>query len=295
MIKYLQMNTNLISFGDGSLHFRRAARRINKQGKQSSIFNETHVFNLRTMKKAFPNFFDEHGKFISDEKKGLGRWIWKIYLCQQFAYGKKAANYLYLDAGCYLNFQSDFSKTRFNDYICMLETQEILAFQLRDFQYNSGTSEVLYSSDDLIKRLNCSSKDIATNQIEATTIFFRSGKQSQLFFDEWMQIAKEMNYHFLRSNSKTIKLSSQIEMYRYDQSIFSLLYKKNNYLAIENETWFSPDWQTSGKDFPIWAMRNRTGIDPFRFRIQDIFEKLELRYKLWQKLRNRVLYKYFYK
>jgi hypothetical protein len=168
----------------------------------------------------------------------------------------------------------------------MLDSQSILAFQLRSFQFQSNfnTSEHLFNREHLINRIGSSRKHTESNQIEATHIFFRSGIQSQTFFDEWMEVAQESNYHFLRpTNNSNLQLN--LDTYRYDQSIFSLLYKKYNYLALPNETWFSPDWDSIGVNYPIWATRNRTGVDIFKFRLRDLPEKFEVKYRIWMKIR----------
>ena len=288
------METNFISFGDGSIHLRRAAVRIEKQARESKVFNNVHVFNLKKLNRIYPDFYKKHGKFITEEPTGFGRWIWKIYLCQQFASRNEGCNYLYLDSGSYLNFGSKNALFRLNTYLEILNSQPILAFQLRSFQFNLNTSEHLFSREDLINRIGSSRNHTESNQIEAGHIFFKSGIQSKTFFDEWMEVAQESNYHFLRPmNNNNLQLN--LNTYRYDQSIFSLLYKKYNYLALTNETWFSPDWHTTGVNYPIWAIRNRTGVDPFKFRIRDIIEIIEIRHKIWRKIRNKILGNFFNK
>ena len=71
-----------------------------------------------------------------------------------------------------------------------------------------------------------------------------------------------MNYRYLNDSPSVEKNSELFKEHRNDQSILSLLFKKNNCFYIKDETDFSPNW-IDGKVFPIWVMRNRYGINKF--------------------------------
>ena len=66
--------------------------------------------------------------------------------------------------------------------------------------------------------------------------------------------------------------------HRYEQSILSLLAKKAEAWAVADENYFFPEWG-HGTDFPIWAMRNRTGANAYKRDIRDlmhlIFSRVE--------------------
>jgi hypothetical protein len=61
------------------------------------------------------------------------------------------------------------------------------------------------------------------------------------------------------------------QSHRWEQSILSLLVKQRGFTLIQDETFFAPDWEL-GNDFPIWAMRNRSGGDAFRRNFVDLFK-----------------------
>ena len=48
--------------------------------------------------------------------------------------------------------------------------------------------------------------------------------------------------------------------HRYDQSILSCVAKSMGVSAIPDETFFAPTWSLSGAAFPIWTVRNRSGV-----------------------------------
>lgn len=279
---------NFISFADGSIHFRRAVNRIRVQALKAGIFNTVNCYTLSTLKKTFPNFFDKHGKFLLEEPRAIGRWIWKPFLCAEFA--KLSGDYLYLDAGSHLNLNFKPAVDNFYEYFKMLDESPVVSFQIRENQYYdapSGTEKV-FSRDQLLDFCDPKREVKESNQIEANAIFFRAGEISQAFFNEILDVATYQNYFFLRSHKDESNLCPSKDLYRYDQSIFSLLYKKRNFKLVENETWFHPNWKNLGKNFPIWTVRNRTGIDIFKFRIRDIPERLEVKYRFWLKIRNKI-------
>lgn len=278
---------SFISFADGSLHFRRSVKRIQKQAAKTRIFDSVNCYNLKTLKLSFPDFIIQHNTFLNDEPRAIGRWIWKPYLCSEFA--KMKGDFLYLDAGSHLNFDNIRARERFSDYIGMLDESPVIAFQIRDKQFLADIkgSEKLFSREELLNLCDPNDQIVESNQIEANAIFFRAGEISSAFFNEVLHVATFNNYFFMRDNRTTSSQDVNVDLYRYDQSIFSLLYKKWNFKLIPNETWFHPNWENSGRDFPIWTTRNRTGVNIFKLRLRDLPEKIEIKYRFWMKCRHK--------
>lgn len=281
---------SFISFADGSLHFRRSVKRIKKEAAKTRIFDSVNCYNLKTLKLRFPDFFTQHSTFLKEEPRAIGRWIWKLYLLSEFA--KMKGDFLYLDAGSHLNFDSMSARERFGDYIRMLDESAVLAFQIRDGQFLSDKErgpEKLFSSNELLNFCESSEQIAESNQIESGVIFFRAGEVSSVFFNQVLHVATLNNYFFLRDNRTISAQDMNPDLYRYDQSIFSLLYKKWNFKLIQNETWFHPNWKNLGRDFPIWTTRNRTGVDIFKFRFRDLPERIEIKFRFWMKCKNKFL------
>ena len=276
---------NFISFADGSLHFRRSLKRIESEAANSNLFDSLKVYNLKTLRRHFPNFFIRHGSFLNEEPRAIGRWIWKPYLCFEFA--KTSGDFLYLDAGSHLNLDSLLAKQRFIDYIKMLDESPVLSFQIRKNQFLGcgEETEKVFSRKELLEFCDPNKQIVESNQVEANVIFFRAGQISRAFFSEVLHVATYDNYFFMRDNRNCINQPPKPDLYRYDQSIYSLLYKKWNFKLIQNETWFHPGWKNAGASFPIWTVRNRTGVDIFKFRLRDLPEKFEVKYKIWMKIR----------
>jgi hypothetical protein len=90
--------------------------------------------------------------------------------------------------------------------------------------------------------------------------------------EDWKSIMELDNFKYL--------IGPPNRNFRYDQSVFSLLYKKANYQTIPDETYFYPAWKSRGQYFPVWATRIKDGVDPFRFDIRDFI------YRVSRKIRN---------
>jgi hypothetical protein len=53
---------------------------------------------------------------------------------------------------------------------------------------------------------------------------------------------------------------------------------------ILDETNWKPDWSAKGADYPIWAMRNRTGVSRGVMKVPDFVDRLQLRFQIFRKL-----------
>jgi hypothetical protein len=183
---------------------------------------------------------------------------------------------LYLDSGCYLNLKSAKPRERLLDYAELTKSEGILAMQLKsgDFEIDD-LSELAWSSQALHSRIPLSEVNQVRNQIQAGIIFISKRKSSCQFIEEWYRLMREEHFQYLIGNG--IGKSDRFIEHRYDQSIFSMLYKASGLRTIEDETYFHPNWRELGRDFPIWAMRNRDGVNPFEFRLDDFAFKLSRR------------------
>jgi hypothetical protein len=96
-----------------------------------------------------------------------------------------------------------------------------------------------------------------TGQRCSTTYFLKNNKENKSIIDEINVISTESNYHYIDDSASIRSNDILFKGHRYDQSIFSLLSKKYNFYCIPDETYWNPDWNISGKNYPIWATRIR--------------------------------------
>jgi len=98
--------------------------------------------------------------------------------------------------------------------------------------------EEQWTKPELFINLDCNSKVYSkSNQIMASFILLKKSTSSELFLKNFLNYAcNELNITDIRDNS--IQPSNCFLDHRHDQSIFSLLYKKNNLRVFKDPTQF---------------------------------------------------------
>ena len=86
----------------------------------------------------------------------------------------------------------------------------------------------------------------------ATTILIRKNQHSIDVINEWYKNCE--NYDLI-NDSKSNESPLFID-HRHDQSIYSILVNKYGSIKLIDETYFHPNWEINGKNYPIWAKRN---------------------------------------
>ena len=175
-----------------------------------------------------------------------------------------------------------------NRYKEILKSQAVLAFQIKDHQFQDETnfSEKYWSKSELTEYLNLNNSQLNSNQIESGVIFIRNCEKGREFLINWLELARRDNYNFILDDP--IWDHNQIVGHnRHDQSVFSCLYKTSKLLILPNETFFPDSWEVTGGNFPIWTIRNRTGINVNK-RFSDLPEIISLQIS---NLTNRIRYK----
>jgi hypothetical protein len=114
-------------------------------------------------------------------------------------------------------------------------------------------------------------KQQESNQIQAGVLFLQSNESNRALTKEWLRLAIADGYRFLEKDD-WVDVDGKACTSRFDQSIFSCLAKKAGLNAIPDETYFYPNWNSAGSNFPIWAMRRRNGVDVEKFKLQDLTE-----------------------
>jgi hypothetical protein len=252
---------HLLSFGGGGYNYRRAVRRIMFQAESSTLFKTLIGITDNTFHKYYPEAWQKHKNFMRKESTGYGCWVWKPLLISkrlsEIPYGEIL---VYLDSGCELNLQQYAPIKRMHDYTKYVNEYGSLAMQLFDGTLGMASlKEKHYSKKMLVLRVNPSLRTLEENQLSATAIFLQKNDSNIQLVKDWCEIAIENQYCFLNGKQEDDETNG-FKAHRYDQSIFSMLYKEAGKFYIQDETYWSPDWKTKGKNFPIWAMRNRSGI-----------------------------------
>lgn len=248
-------NRVFLTFGGPTEGYRNRSKIIAEQSKKLDYFTES-VSLTDDFLKSMPEFWEKHGKFMEENSRGYGYWLWKPYIIKTYLDKLQDGDILvYADAGCYINPNG---RNRFLEYIHMLDTDTngygILSFQL----YHP---EIRFTKRALMDIMKADQEMALSGQCMATVVIIKKNSHSTMVINKWWGLANQYN---LINDSRTNLLGhSQPEHplfidHRHDQSIYSLIVKKYGSIKIPDETWFHPNWVADGTNFPIWATRIRS-------------------------------------
>jgi len=240
------MNLHLISFCSPEKTYLNTKNRFHSQASSLGIFDTINIFSEKTC-FSYCNELLEHKEYM-ESTRAYGFWMWKFFLISELMKNIPDNDIIcYADIGCSFNVQG---LSRMKEYISLVENNESLCF---DIFHLEGE----YTKSDTYFRIFSNDKShLNTGQRCSTTYFLKNTKENKFIIDECKQISIEDNYRYI-DDSESIILNS--EMFkgepRFDQSIFSLMSKKYNFYCIPDETYWHPNWNVDGKDYPIWATR----------------------------------------
>jgi hypothetical protein len=264
----IKTTKTFLTFGGGSDNYRKRLINFTESVKQSNVFDRIIGINDYTL-KTYDDFWPKHSKFLEENKRGYGYWLWKSYLIKRTLSELKSNDILvYCDAGCMFN--PDGIK-RLNEYFDMVNKSKygILSFQMKITE-KLYTKRALfeYFRDHLDEIKNCTPINTMTSltkencirflentyQNMATVIIIRKTEHSVNFFNKLYEIA---SIHDLINDKRTNEIKEFVD-HRHDQSIYSLLCKTIGSTFIPDETFFHPNWYVDGAKYPFWATRIRS-------------------------------------
>jgi len=209
------MTLNFLAFGSHD-NYIEAGNRIIKQAKILNIFDNLNLYTAEDLKKD-KEFWDRHGTFIQNNKRGYGYWIWKSYLIDKTMDKLKDGDILlYCDIGCEI-IQNE--KRYLLEYIEYVKKYKILAHALYI------TNEYAFSKMDLILKLGMTNyREVYFCQIESGIILLEVSNVIRKIIKEWYELC--CDYHNIDDSPSINPNVKFFYEHRHDQSVFSLLLKK---------------------------------------------------------------------
>lgn len=245
---------HLVTFADGGPGYVQGRNLLVDTAQASQWFKTIKAYDLATLALESPTWFETHRKFITNNRRGLGYWIWKpevirIRLSQIGSHDVL----LYLDAGCQIN---PYGKRRFEHYVRLCQDYGMLCFFLNGPNYTIGQ----WTKVDLLNRFNIAQNDplLTLPQVEAGVSFYMATTKTHLSLSSWELLASENGYSMLSDSPSIDKESDQFIEHRHDQAIFTLLHYLDNWgKSIKNENYHPLCWSegTTPKAYPILATR----------------------------------------
>ncbi len=204
-----------------------SAMSLINQIKQLEIFNEILFYTAQDLMND-KEFWDKHGNFIMNNKRGFGYWIWKPYLIMKTMEKLNEGDILlYLDSECKIVLEE---KQYLLKYLDIVKKNKILYF----YSPNNivGLPEITLNKMDLIYKLN-----MQDNYNALYSHQFGGGIQLIYVCKEIYNLQKSIynyiceDYHYVDDTQSIIPNHPNFYEHRHDQSLFSLLIKKNNLIS----------------------------------------------------------------
>jgi hypothetical protein len=235
-----------VSFGGPSPNYHRALQRICGEAKQFQLFTQILGYTDIYLKND-PEFWSQHGNFVSSNSRGYGYWLWKSYLIKKLLSNADDGDIIvYADAGCMMNLQG---KARLLEYIEMCKTHEsgIVSFQLTHL-------EKCWTKGDISQYLGALQTDLSTGQLVGGIFVLRKCKNTVDVVNKWYETGSK--YNLIDDSPSTEPNDPEFKENRHDQSIWSILRKQHGSVILPDETYFL-DWNRDGIKYPLWAIRKR--------------------------------------
>jgi hypothetical protein len=255
------MSTGLVTFGDGSKRWHFATKRLVKQAKNSGYFSSVEVYNFNRIEK---NLTLEDKKFILANSSKIGYFLFKPISILQYLEENPSVNIVvYLDAGSEINTLKKHI-TLFNQYVAEAKENGYVAFQLQNIEEN-------WTKADLGKFLKSSDSDMKSGQIAGGHLIF-----NRIFAIEhcrqWLEVMRYRNYCLLDDSPSQVAEAKNFVSHRHDQSVSSLLLKKNPIRSFRSASEMEPlpgEFLLQDHLGPFIAARNASHVS----RLKDNFVK----------------------
>ncbi|WP_288479657.1 hypothetical protein [uncultured Clostridium sp.] len=238
-----------------------------KKGKVDKVIEYTPEDIDDSFKKKYNN--------ILKYKRGNGLWLWKPYFIVKTLKELEYGDYLfYCDSGAFYINDVRYLIKSMNE-----QCQSIMGYDLPLVSRQWTKRETFFYMSCL------NNKDIEKNQILATYILLKKTKESVEFFDEFLEeccIEENISYEKLTN----IREFNDFISHREDQSIFSILYNKYNFVSFRDPSQFGlRPWEyRHSKEFKYIPKKHKNSNYP-RVVLSYRREKL-LKFKIKEFIKN---------
>jgi hypothetical protein len=220
---------NFLTFGDARM--KASADRITAQALSMDIFDNIYVTNENNLS---PDFVEKMHDRLIYGSRGFGYWCWKPQIILQTLQNMNDDDILlYVDVGCHLE-NGEIALQKFQSYITKINESKtgILVNEItqKEFQYTKGD---LFECFGVYNDMNFTH----TKQRCATPMFVKKTELTLKIIKEWLYFHIENFYFTTDAPSRVPNFEGFVEN-RHDQSVFSLISKKYDFIVFENKNEF---------------------------------------------------------
>ena len=254
----------LCSFASPDLDL--SVKRFINQSKNLMFYEDIKIFRIKDLSEELVKQINSFSYPVKN-KRLFGYACWKPYVIKTYLNQIPKNSILqYSDIGCHFNING---KNKLWQYVDLCNKKNALTFQYRLPEWKNFKGykyqeyfEYQFTKGDVWRfmKIKNDSKILNSEQIWSGSLFFKNNLKSKKIVNEWYNLTK-INYLIDDSPSKS-KNHNLFEEHRHDQSIFSILCKKNN---IYNLSASECEWAVHKKtrtwnhlnNFPILAKRDK--------------------------------------
>jgi len=245
------VHVRLVTFADGSLRWRLAGQRLERQASRGGWFSSIHRWTAQALHRAIPQFQRDNPGLAVDGVRGYGYWLWRPYiLAHELRSLEIGECLLFLDAGCQMN-QNPLSLARFQTYLDMTRDHGNLIMEIEEPLDR-------WCKRDLLAEFSLGQSPGAISLIEPGVFFLAKTKGNEQLIANWIRWGQAENYHYIDDSPSSLSESSEFREHRHDQAILTCLSTRHSIQTLPQETYFPHSWRQQGANYPIWALRNNT-------------------------------------
>jgi hypothetical protein len=235
----------------------RTLNRVKRQVEKAHYFDVVLINNENNLNENFRDRFKE--KLIKGNR-GFGYWVWKPQIILQTLDKMDEGDFLlYMDAGCCFNRNGI---SRMNEYFKLAENSPfgMIVFQEAKEAENKNLQvgillESMWTKGDVFDFFGVRNNQLFynTGQMVGGVHVVKKCKESIRIFQQWLAVF-EAHFDLIDDSPSTSSNFLDFKEHRHDQSILSMICKKENIPSISAAELWQKDWNKL-RTYPIWAKR----------------------------------------
>jgi len=240
-----------LTFAAGKKCWLRSADRLARQAADSGLFDKIVSWTEEDLSRHNVSGLATIQALTRSFSKGSGLWSWKMpAIDYHLSRLDKGHLLLYLDSGFSIN-SNEKSKLRFSAYVDLAQRNGSVLFQqpLIEEEWSKNSLRKQFQEESIWQ----------TGQYLGGVQLLSGTDRVRDFVRHARDLTLENGGTNLLEPREDEVQDSTFRHHRHDQSVISLAAKSHGMFGIPDETYFSPDWSTTGREFPLWATRLCSG------------------------------------
>lgn len=204
-----------LTFGAGQQGYIDAAKRLQAEAESTGIFHR--AFNVgESNLRGDKSFWERHEKFIEENPRGYGYWIWKPYIILKVLEGLAEGDILiYADAGCEFDMRLVNMIPRIGPVLARKKILGVLGISNDITHTKSSVSNILGLVGLPTMRLG---------HIQAGLLYIHKCDETIRFIQKWYDKCC-LDPHMIDDSPSRLPNHKEFKEHRHDQSVFNILLK----------------------------------------------------------------------